>query len=126
MTDAGQSTTVDQPPSATEAGTGAAVPRAVNSRRRKLGVGLLVALASLMMAVAVLATWIDRVFLDSTTWADTSTAALQRPEVRTALSAYIVDQIYTHVDVPQELGRALPSQAKALAGPLAVIGQPYV
>jgi hypothetical protein len=126
MTDAGQSTTTDQAPSATEGSTGAAVSRGVNSRRRKLGVGLLVALASLMMGVAVLATWIDRVFLDSTIWADTSTAALQRPEVRTALSAYIVDQIDANIDVPKELGRALPSQVKPLAGPLAVTGQPYV
>src|SRR4249919_1951498 len=97
-----------------------------NSRRRKLGIGLLVALASLMLGVSVLATWMDRVFLDSTTWADTSAAALQQPEVRTALSAYLVDQIYANVDVPQALEQALPPRAKALAGPLAVTGQPYV
>jgi hypothetical protein len=97
-----------------------------NSRRRKLGIGLLVALASLMLGVSVLATWMDRVFLDSTTWADTSAAALQQPEVQTALSAYLVDQIYANVDVPAALEQALPARAKGLAGPLAVTGQPYV
>ena len=97
-----------------------------NSRRRKLGIGLLVALASLMLGVSVLATWMDRVFLDSTTWADTSAAALQQPEVQTALSAYLVDQIYANVDVPAALEQALPPRAKPLAGPLAVTGQPYV
>ena len=97
-----------------------------NSRRRKLGLGVLVALASLMLGVSVLAIWVDRVFLDSTNWADTSAAALQQPEVRTALSEYLVDQMYANVNVPQTLAQALPAKAKALAGPLAVAGQPYV
>jgi hypothetical protein len=97
-----------------------------HSRRRKMGLGLLVALASLMLGVSVLATWIDRVFLDSTTWADTSAAALQQPQVRTALSSYLVDQLYANVNVPQELQSVLPPRAKALAGPLAVTGQPYI
>ena len=120
--DAQPSSARERPPAA----DGGTVPRGVNSRRRKLGVGLLVALASLMIGVAVLAIWIDRVFLDSTTWADTSTKALQQPQVRTAISTYLVDQIYANIDVPQELAKALPSQAKALAGPLAVTGEPYV
>ena len=79
-----------------------------------------------MLGVSILATWMDRVFLDSTTWADTSAEALQQPEVQTALSAYLVDQIYANVDVPAELEQALPAKAKPLAGPLAVTGQPYV
>jgi Short C-terminal domain len=97
-----------------------------NSRRRKLAVGLLIALGSLMLGISVLATWADRVFLDSTTWADTSAAALQQPEVQTALSSYLVDQVYANVDVPQALAQALPPRAKPLAGPLAVSGQPYI
>jgi hypothetical protein len=100
--------------------------RGTNSRRRKSGLALLVALASLMLGVSILATWIDRVFLDSTTWADTSAAALQQPQVRTALSSYLVDQLYTNVNVPQALEQVLPPRAKPLAGPLAVTGQPYI
>jgi hypothetical protein len=121
-------TEVDQPTAAgvAEGPGGGTPPPGANSRRRKTAVGLLVALASLMLGIAVLATWVDRVFLDSNTWADTSAAALQQPEVRTALSAYLVDQIYTNVDVPAELAQALPPRAQALAGPLAVTGQPYV
>ena len=125
MTDHDQPATPQDAPPAVVA-TPAPAPRTGNSRRRKLGLGLLVALASLMLGVAVLATWIDRVFLDSQTWADTSAAALQQPQVRTALSGYIVDQIYTNVNVPEALAQVLPPRAKALAGPLAVTGQPYV
>jgi Short C-terminal domain len=124
MTDADRSTAEATRRGAPE--SRAAPPPGRNTRRRKLGVGLLVALASLMLGVSVLATWVDRVFLDSTTWADTSAAALQQPEVQTALSAYLVDQIYANVDVPQALAQALPARAKPLAGPLAVTGQPYV
>jgi hypothetical protein len=113
-------TDVVESPSAPESEPG------TNTRRRKLGLGVLIALASLMLGVSVLATWIDKVFLDSQTWADTSAAALQQPEVRTALSSYLVDQLYANVNVPQELQSVLPPRAQALAGPLAVTGQPYI
>lgn len=102
------------------------VPPGVNSRRRKLGLGLLVALASLMLGVSILATWMDEVFLNSSTWADTSAAALQQPQVRTAVSGYLVDQLYTNVNVPEALAQVLPPRVKALAGPIAVAGQPYL
>src|SRR5690349_9953875 len=96
-----------------------------NSRRRKTVIAVLVAVGSLVLGVAVLATWIDRVFLDSGTWADTSASALQQPAVRTALSEYVVDQVYANVDVPGQLARVLPAQARGLAGPVAVAGEPY-
>jgi Short C-terminal domain len=96
-----------------------------NSRSRKTAIAVLVAIGSLMLGVAVLATWVDKVFLDSGTWADTSTAALQQPAVRTALSEYVVDQVYANVDVPAQLARVLPVQARGLAGPVAVAGEPY-
>jgi len=96
-----------------------------NGRARKATVAVLVAIGSLMLGVAVLATWIDKVFLDSGTWADTSAAALQKPAVRTALSEYVVEQVYANVDVPGQIARVLPQQARGLAGPVAVAGQPY-
>jgi hypothetical protein len=96
-----------------------------NGRRRRAVIAVLVAIGSLMLGVAVLATWIDKVFLDSDTWADTSAAALQKPAVRTALSEYVVEQVYANVDVPAQLARVLPAQARGLAGPVAVAGQPY-
>ncbi len=116
----GTKTEVVEPSPARESGPGA------NSRGRKISLGVLIALASLMLGVSILATWVDRVFLDSQTWADTSAAALQQPEVRTALSSYLVDQLYTNVNVPAELQSVLPPRAQALAGPLAVTGQPYI
>lgn len=101
-------------------------PATGSSGRRRLAVGGLVILGSLMLCVSIFATWLDRVALDSTTWSDTSAQALQQPEVRTALSTYLVDQLYTNVDVPQVLGEALPPKVKPLAGPIAVGAEPYI
>ncbi len=105
---------------------GSAAGHTGNSRRRKLALGVLVFLGSLMLCVAIFATWVDRVALDSTAWSDTSTKALQQPAVQTAVSEYLVDQLYTNVDVPAALSQALPPRLQPLAGPIAVGAEPYI
>ena len=100
--------------------------RGKNSRRRKLGIGALIALGSLMLCIAVFATWLDRVFLDTSTWTDTSAAALQQPAVRNAVAQQLTDQLYTNVNVPQVLAQALPPRLKPLAPTIAGAGEPYV
>ncbi len=97
-----------------------------NSRRRKLSLGALVLLGSLMLCVAIFATWVDKVALGSSAWSNTSTKALEQPAVRTALSEYLVDQLYTNVDVPAALSQALPPRLQLLAGPIAVGAEPYI
>ncbi len=104
-------------------------PKAVstgNSKRRKLGIGALVALGSLMLCLAVFATWVDRVALDSTTWSDTSTKALEQPAVRNAVAGYLVDQLYTDVNVPGVLNQTLPPRLQPLSAPIAAALQPYL
>src|SRR3954454_2292595 len=110
VTGAQESTTAQERPAGP--GDGLRAHRDGNSRRRKTAIAVLVAVGSLMLGVGVLATWIDKVFLDSGTWADTSASALQKPTVRTALSEYVVDQLYANVDVPAQLGRVLPPQVR--------------
>jgi hypothetical protein len=100
--------------------------RGKNSRRRKLGIGALIALGSLMLCIAVFATWLDRVFLDTSTWTDTSAAALQQPAVRNAVAQQLTDQLYANVNVPQVLAQALPPRLKPFAGTIAGAGEPYV
>jgi hypothetical protein len=118
-------TNIEQtPPTPTSTSTGTASPG--NSRRRKLAIGVLVFVGSLMLCVAIFATWVDRVALDSSAWSDTTTTALQQPAVQTALSEYLVDQLYTNVDVPAALSQALPPRLQPLAGPIAVGAEPYI
>jgi Short C-terminal domain len=101
-------------------------PTTGNSKKRKLGIGALVFFGSLLLCVAIFATWVDRVALDSGNWTDTSTKVLEQPAVRTALSQYLVDQAYANVDVPAVLETALPPRAKPLAGPIATYIEPYL
>ena len=79
-----------------------------------------------MLCLAVFATWVDRVALDSTTWSDTSTKALEQPAVRNAVAGYLVDQLYTDVDVPAVLNQTLPPRLKPLSAPISAALQPYL
>ena len=90
---------------------------------------MLVFLGSLMLCVAIFSIWVDRVALDSGAWSDTSTKALQQPAVRTAVSEYLVDQLYANVNVPAALsgrfrpgsnrwqGRSLSVRSRISSGP---------
>src|SRR5438270_514409 len=52
-------------------------------------------------------------------WADTSTQVIQNPAVQTQVSSFLVDQLYTSVDVQAELAKSLPPRLKPLAAPVA-------
>ena len=46
--------------------------------------------------------------------------------MRNAVSEYMVDQLYTDVDVPAVLDQALPPRLKPLSAPIAVAAEPYL
>jgi hypothetical protein len=79
----------------------------------------LVFLASIIGFFAVFAVWAKRQVLETNTWTDTSTKLLANHDVQTALSTFLVDEIYANVDVEAELRKALPPRADVLAGPAA-------
>jgi hypothetical protein len=88
-------------------------------RRRRWAVRALLAGATLLLVVSVFALWANRQVLDADNWADTSTALLENPEIRTQVSGFLVDQVYDNVDVGAEIGSRLPPRFQALAGPAA-------
>ena len=95
------------------------------TRRRRWLVRGLVALASLVLLLSVLAVWVAREALDTDTYANTSSELLQQPEVQSALSNYLVDQLYANVDVEAQIQQKLPPQAQGLAGPAAALLRDY-
>jgi hypothetical protein len=98
----------------------AAADDATTARRPHLWwVRGLAVLASLLLVVSVLAIWTARTALDTPTWTDTSGQMLENPTIRTALSNYLVDQLYANVNVASQLQKYLPSQVKGLAAPAA-------
>ena len=88
------------------------------SRARKTSVAL-VALGSLVLFLAVFAVWASRQVLNTDDWVDTSTQLLEDEEIQAAVETFLVDELFTVVDVEAELAGVLPPRAKPLAGPAA-------
>ena len=108
-------------PAATEPTEPAATPDSEASGksggRHKWGVRVLLALATLITIFGAFAVWANRQVLDANNWSNTSTEMLAHPAIRTALSEYLVNQVYANVNVAGDLQGALPPALKPLAGP---------
>jgi hypothetical protein len=89
------------------------------SRRRRAVIWTLIVLASLIGFGSVLTTWVDRQMLDTQSWEEASADLIEDPQVRDAVSIYLVDQLYENVDVSAGLEERLPADLKPLAGTLA-------
>ncbi|MEK6271164.1 MAG: SHOCT domain-containing protein [Actinomycetota bacterium] len=76
-------------------------------------------IATLVGFVSVFAVWAKRQLLESSTYAETSTKLLEDEDIRDALAAFLVDELYANVDVEAQLKKALPPRADVLAGPAA-------
>jgi hypothetical protein len=88
-------------------------------RGRRYAVRALLVLATVVAVLSIVSVWANRQLLNADNWANTSTALLENPAVKTAVSGYLIDQVYANVDVSAELARALPPRLKPLAGPAA-------
>jgi Short C-terminal domain len=87
------------------------------SRARRRTVKALVVLGSVLAFLSVFAIWTERQALNTDDWVDTSGRMIQNEEIRSAVSDYLVDQLYANVDVKKELEGILPGDLKDLAGP---------
>jgi hypothetical protein len=84
----------------------------------RIWVRVILVLATVLAVLSIFAIWANRQLMNPTNWAKTSTALLQKPTIRSALSGYLIDQLYANVDVPEQLKSGLPSQLAPLAGPI--------
>jgi hypothetical protein len=91
----------------------------IMTRGRRRVVGLLLGLAIVIGFFAVMATWLNRQALNTTNWTNTSTKLLEDAKIRTAISDYLVNELFTNVDVAGQLRAVLPPQAQPIAGPIA-------
>src|SRR3954452_17630956 len=90
-----------------------------SERNHRVLVAVLVSLAVVTGLVGMFAVWANRQALNTDNWEETSGRLLENKDVQAALSAYLVDQIFTNVDVAAEIEKALPPQLTALASPAA-------
>jgi Short C-terminal domain len=89
-----------------------------SSRTQRIWVRAILALATVLSVFAIFAIWANRQLMNPTNWARTSTALLQKPTIRSAVSSYLIDQLYANVDIEGELKSGLPKQLAPLAGPI--------
>lgn len=81
------------------------------------GVSTLLLVATLCGVLAFVSAWANRQLLQTDSWTDTSSELLEQKPVRDALSAYLVDQLFTNLDVESQVREGLPSDFKGLSGP---------
>jgi hypothetical protein len=80
----------------------------------------LVVIAAVIALVAALNVWVKRQALSTDNWTNASGRLLQDDQIRSALSVYVVNQVFTNVDVTQALRQRLPPDIKPLAAPISV------
>jgi hypothetical protein len=89
------------------------------SRARRAWIWVLIVAASLLALASILTAWVDRQMLDEQAWRTASAELIEDPQVRDALSVYLVNELYDNVDVAAGLEQRLPGALEGLAAPLA-------
>src|SRR3984885_6778051 len=89
------------------------------SRRRLIGVDVLIGVTTLLLIVGIFATWANRLLFSPDNWSNTSTQLLQDANVRSSTANYLVDQLYANVNVTGLIKQGLPTQLQGLAAPAA-------
>ena len=88
-------------------------------RWRRIVPWVLIVVATIIALAGAMNVWVKRQALDTDNWVSTSSQLLEDDQVRQALSVYLVDQLYSNVDVTAELQQRLPDDFEGLAAPLA-------
>ncbi len=109
------SPTPGTPPAAAAAAAGGPAV----TRGRRITVRLLIWGTTVLAIIGIFAIWANRQVFSPDNWANTSTKLLQNEQIRDATSNYLVEQLYAHVDVEEEIKKRLPKEVRALAGPAA-------
>jgi len=80
----------------------------------------LVVVAAVIGLVAALNVWVKRQALSTDHWTSASSRLLENEEIRSALSVYLVNQVFANSDATQRLQQRLPPNLAPLAPPIAV------
>jgi hypothetical protein len=88
-------------------------------RVHRVLVPTLLVLATVVGFLAAFAVWVNRQALNTDNWSDTSSELLENEEITQALGVYLVNELYTNVDVPGAIEAKLPPQLAGFAGPAA-------
>ena len=84
---------------------------------RELAVPALVVAATALLLVGCLTVWVRRQALDTPYVESASRQMLEDQKIRSAVASYLVDELYRHVDVEEQVTRLLPARERGLAAP---------
>ena len=115
--DAHATNEIESDPMTSQRTTSAAPPKL--GRWRRFSIWTLILVASLIAVVGISTLWVKRQVLDDKAWSDASADVIADPDVRNALSIFLVNQLYDNVDVAAAIENRLPEGAKSIAGTLA-------
>jgi hypothetical protein len=103
-----------------EAGQAASDPSAAEVvKRRRIGVWALIVVGAVVLFVGSFTIWAKKQLLDNDTWTENSAKLLDDPQIREQLSVFLVDELYSNVDVEAQLQQRLPPALQSLAAPVA-------
>ena len=88
-------------------------------RSRRIGVGALLVIGTLVWIAFGLGLWANRQALETDNWVETSGELLEDEAIRTALSNFIIDRLYDSETVQARLEEVLPPRLDGLAAPAA-------
>jgi hypothetical protein len=88
-------------------------------RPRHKTVLALIVVATLIGVISIFAVWGKRQVLETDSWVETSSELLEDHDIQEAVSGFLVDALFTNVDVEAELSNRLPPPLQSLSGPAA-------
>src|SRR3954447_6382743 len=97
--------------------TSAPSPAAPAPRAHRFVVPTLLTLGTILAVISIFAVSANRQVLNADNWAETSSQLLASPAIRTQVSDFLVDQVYSNVDVKGQVAGALPKRLAPLARP---------
>jgi hypothetical protein len=95
-------------------------------RLRRIAVGVLVVLFTVLLAVTYVVGWAHYVVLSETGFQKTVVPVGTDPAVTSAMATTLTDQIFTALNAQQAVANALPPKADFLAGPITNATKGYV
>jgi uncharacterized SAM-binding protein YcdF (DUF218 family) len=89
------------------------------SRSRRIVIWTLVVLASLIALIGTVTLWVNRQVLDEQSWRKASEDVINDPQIKNALSVFLVNQLYDNIDMKAAIAERLPPNAQQAAGTIA-------
>ena len=92
---------------------------AVARPRHRVQVSILFGVAVLVGFLACFAVWVNRQALNTDNWTKTSGNLIANQQIDDALGSYLVDALFSSVNVGESIKSALPKELQPLSGPAA-------